>query len=441
MKRFSRFSAISLALMATAALATPAAAVTGPYLVEDIKSPGSSSPDDLTAMGGILFFSASGGGKGRELWRSDGTESGTRRVKDIKPGGGGSGPTHLAAFAGLLYFGANDGVHGRELWVTDGTGLGTHLVRDINPGADSSTPFGFTGFNGAVYFSADNGVKGQELWKTDGTASGTRQVKDIEPGPGGSHPSTLVAFAGKLIFLRTDCPTAAPPPGEGACLYKSDGTASGTKPFRDYRGNLVRGFITSLKVIGGKLFFIRDESEVWRSNGGSSTLRSLGNFGPWSELVGSAGNAFFNVGSELWKSSGTTAGTVKVADTGGISRMFDVSGTLFFTDGYTLYKSDGTEAGTVEVDPGQQEANYFVEAAALGSTLYYTGPSSTGEGSCLNDASTLWQSDGTPGGTFEISATPSHCSLGFSGLMPVGGSLFFATPDGVHGTELWRYVP
>lgn len=434
MQRSRQLSMIVALLAATTLMAAPVAAATGPYLVEDIKSPGSSFPEDLTAMGDVLFFSASGGGRGRELWRSDGTEPGTRRVKDIKPGGGGSGPTHLAAIGGLLYFSADDGVHGRELWVSDGTSPGTHLVRDINLGADSSTPFGFTGFSGAVFFSADDGVRGRELWRTNGTSGGTWRVKDITAGVGDSSPGAFVSFAGKLVFVRTHCPT----PACFYTLFKTDGTAGGTKPFRDNHGDLVQGNISWLSVIGGRLFFIRNESEIWRSNGGSSTLRSLGDFGPSAGLVGSGGNAYFNVAGELWKSNGTTAGTVMVTDVGGIDGMFDVSGTLFFTVGDTLYKSDGTEAGTVEVDPGQ-EPNGFWEMAAIGTTAYYVGPSSTGDGSCLNEARTLWRSDGTPAGTFEVSTTPSHCF--FQELTPVGGSLYFIAADDVHGIELWRYVP
>ena len=40
----------------------------------------------MANVGGVLFFTGDDGMSGRELWRSDGTEAGTVRVKDINPG-------------------------------------------------------------------------------------------------------------------------------------------------------------------------------------------------------------------------------------------------------------------------------------------------------------------------------------------------------------------
>jgi ELWxxDGT repeat protein len=82
----------------------------------------------------------------------------------------------------VLYFTASDGVHGNELWKTDGTPEGTVMVADIRPGAGDSLPQGFFALGRTLYFSADDGVHGRELWKSDGTPAGTRLVEDIRPG-------------------------------------------------------------------------------------------------------------------------------------------------------------------------------------------------------------------------------------------------------------------
>ncbi len=83
-------------------------------------------------MNGTLYFQASEGSIGAELWRSDGTSAGTVLVRDISPGDG-AFPRHLTNVNGMLYFRADDGNSGTELWRSDGTLAGTVLVRDIRP--------------------------------------------------------------------------------------------------------------------------------------------------------------------------------------------------------------------------------------------------------------------------------------------------------------------
>src|SRR5688572_11338996 len=99
---------------------------------------------NLVEMGGKLFFTHDDGRTGAELYISDGTEAGTRLVKDIRPGAAGSSPSSLTAIDGTLYFAADDGVSGRELWVSDGTAAGTRRLADIYPGTSGSSPFGIT---------------------------------------------------------------------------------------------------------------------------------------------------------------------------------------------------------------------------------------------------------------------------------------------------------
>ena len=86
-----------------------------------IRAVPTASPNDLTVVDGTLFFYASDGSHGEELWKTDGTAAGTIMVKDINPGSTSSNPFHMTAVGGTLFFAADDGIHGRELWKSDGT--------------------------------------------------------------------------------------------------------------------------------------------------------------------------------------------------------------------------------------------------------------------------------------------------------------------------------
>ncbi|MBJ64078.1 MAG: hypothetical protein CMB55_04705 [Euryarchaeota archaeon] len=75
-----------------------------------------------------------------------------------------SGPAHLTAVGNTLYFRANDGNNGLELWKSDGTASGTVMVKDINSGSDSSIPSYLTAVGNTLYFRADDGNNGDELY-------------------------------------------------------------------------------------------------------------------------------------------------------------------------------------------------------------------------------------------------------------------------------------
>ncbi len=151
-------------------------------------------------MNGTLYFQATDGTNGSELWKSDGTSAGTLLVRDINPGLGDSRSRYLTNVNGTLYFRATDGSSGSELWKSDGTSAGTVQVRDLLPGLTGSLPSSLTNVNGRLYFAASDGTSGMELWSTDGTSAGTVRASDINPGAGNSNPGQLLNLNGTVYF-------------------------------------------------------------------------------------------------------------------------------------------------------------------------------------------------------------------------------------------------
>lgn len=158
-------------------------------------------------MAGQLYFFAYGGADGVELWRTDGTETGTEQVVDINPNGD-SSPLVLTVFNDHLFFSANDGTHGRELWISDGTGAGTEQLLELNPTGNAMTGFFEFSFQpkiyaGKLYFVASDGTNGWELWRTDGTPTGTTRVEPV--GANGNSPlkyftADFALFNGSAYF-------------------------------------------------------------------------------------------------------------------------------------------------------------------------------------------------------------------------------------------------
>ena len=69
----------------------------------------------LAVVGSTLYFRASDGVNGYELWKSDGTEAGTAMVKDIHHDNYyGANISYLTAVGSTLYFSASDGVNDTE---------------------------------------------------------------------------------------------------------------------------------------------------------------------------------------------------------------------------------------------------------------------------------------------------------------------------------------
>eukprot|EP00501_MAST-03F_sp_TOSAG23-6_P001637 GSMAST32.ASY1.ANO1.1704.1 assembled CDS len=279
--------------------------------------------------------------KGVELWETDGTWDGTRRVIDLYPGENSSDPSFLTVMGGHLYFSAKTFAHGSELWRSDGTRENTVLIEDIRLGGVGSNPEYLVMLNTSdgprLLFAANDGMKGTELWISDG--QGTELISDIWPGTESSFPRhlTIMDISGveTLFFTAND-------PVNGAELrkwtYPSESVISGPRSaiptptlVKDINVGATGSDPSFLTVFEGSLYFQADDGihgrELWRSDGttngtillkdispgiSSSTPSLLTVFDPISTdpLTHPTGTG----GSELWLSDGTTIGTKRAFD-------------------------------------------------------------------------------------------------------------------------------
>jgi ELWxxDGT repeat protein len=486
-------------------------------------TPNDSGIYQLAVFKNKLYFSANNGIDGKELWVSDGTTGGTQLVSDIRPGRKEDGaprssnPGEFGEFIELknkLYFTASDGENGRELWVTNGTTNGTQLLADIAAGNTSSfanfSPYygyyfvsgNLTELNNKLYFTPDDGENGRELWVSDGTEDGTQLLKDINPGssedyfgeisPNSSNPSNFTEFNNKLYFIADD--------GEnGGELWVSDGTENGTQLLKDinpgssenYSGELFpySSNPSEFTELNNKLYFTADDGEngieLWVSDGtedGTQLLKDIrpGNYvGEYfsysyssnpSEFTELNNKLYFNAsdgenGSELWVSDGTENGTQLLKDiNSGSSENFDgesypnssyirylteLNNKLYFTaddgeNGTELWVSDGTENGTQllkDINPGSSkdfDGNPYPNSSSpynltiFNNNLYFTADD--GE-----NGRELWVSDGTENGTQLVAdINPGGESSYINNLTVVGQELFFTANNGVTGQELFK---
>jgi ELWxxDGT repeat protein len=267
---------------------------------------------------GTLFFTGLDIDGGYELWKSDGTEAGTVRVKDVLPGSTSSNPEQLTNVNGTLFFVATDVSGNKDLWKSDGTSAGTVMLRDNITDVEPLEGFDneLTNVNGTLFFAVLHAIYTQELGKSDGTPAGTVSLA--------ANFATLSNFtdrSGTLYFLGFSNPPLA------FGLFRSDGTTAGTQYVAQMAVNVLNSPLngpptTPFVNANGMLFshgFSTVSNALWRSDGtaaGTFVVHEGPPLSPFSpETLAAVGSrAVFVEGEELWTSDGTPAGTHAVAD-------------------------------------------------------------------------------------------------------------------------------
>mgnify|MGYP000465426373 CR=1 FL=1 len=373
------------------------------------------------------------------------------QFKDINVGSGNSSPANMFVFNGKLYFTADDSSgqssggtdFGKELWVSDGTNSGTTLIKDIRTGTRGSSPFAFFALNNTLYFSANDGT-GADLWTSDGTDSGTTKV-DLFPGVG-EAVQRPVELDG-VIYL-----TGITAPGSINDLIIFDGTSGIKAPDSNSDATANVNILSTMATLNDKLLLYMSYSpdnatlgnELYEYNPATAiyTLIKDINVGTGSSSISAlttlSNKVYFEANDNLWETDGTESGTKLVTVANSIEKptsLFAWNNSLYFEgdDGTgdqlwvfnpianTVTKLSAISGTNTNHDP----SNFTV----FDSYLYYRGEDA-------NDTKGhLFRTDGT------LVEQVDNEIIDVDAIVVFDNKLFFEGDNGTDGNELFVLDP
>jgi ELWxxDGT repeat protein len=452
----------------------------------------------------VLGTPSTPGNVGLELFKYSPATQTVSLVADIDPGGFDLGTTppsyanssnaaRFYAFQGKMYFTASDGVNGSEMWAYNPATGTASLFKDFNPGPLDGSPDHYTEVGGKLVMAAHDSsypaggftaIGNNEFWYYDPTPNTFTKFElstsTANPNFGSSPLEDRAVIGTKVYFGASNVYL----PNFNEALWVWDAAAPGTAPARVgpeiNPGSGADGF-TDFTVLGGKLYFRANDGdaavgdELWRFDPVNSSIVNVFDINPGTAdsfpggLTVLGGKLYFSAesdsqGRELWvhdPAAGTTTRLTDLnpgtADTspGGFTAF---GGKLYFganggaTVGRELYVLDpATNAVTLvqDINPGAGNGSpgEFTEAggnlyfranggATIGTELYVLA------GAAANTAPTITpiadrtiNEDGSTGaiaftigdaqtaaGSLTVTATSSNTTLIPSANVVLGGS-------------------
>lgn len=451
--------------------------------------------DDAAAFGGAVVGRGASGDSDDEVWRTDGTPAGTRRLHAIWPANGGTAVLrdYVASQGDTLFFpvvDASDGSQSRaSLWRSDGSEAGTRPLARSSYG--EGTVYAVARLGDGVLFHSRTVPEGGYYRADRELAAATRVLDSNERTLIGSRDGSvalmscsIAPYDRDLCALRAEGTQAALvlPDGEysrqavpvgslgGAVLvfladgpggldrrglWRSDGTAPGTvrlAPDLERSDDIGTVRPPASLIDGTRLWFDAcrpggNDCALYRTDGSSAgTQRIAALPAPVYAFARLAdGRVAFVTGfvhnPQLWVSDGSAAGTQSLRTFAGdqIPAFAGIGGRAHFIvsqqGGNAYHVSDGSESGTAPaaLAPGMAIHSFFIVALDANTAAFSCRTEATGGELCAIDA------DGAnPRIVRDIFPGPEA-----SGIEPVGvtdGAAYFVADDGYHGSELWRVV-
>ncbi|GAB5555164.1 MAG: hypothetical protein Sapg2KO_47550 [Saprospiraceae bacterium] len=376
-----------------------------------------------------FFFSTSSGRADQyQVWRTDGSLSGTNKLSEIFLAANNNSPDFYLEEGEKIYFRAlKDAPNARNynLWETDGTIEGT---KNLSFFATNSI-FNIAAIDkGKIFLNIENRETGVEPWSYDIEKKSFQLLIDVEKNSYSSGTLAVTPFNEHYYFIAYS-------EALGHQVYVTDGTAEGTQILKEIKGAFDVGQARNLFQFKNHLFFNNADLlfgfEFWRSGGTienthllkdiyknpAGTRLTLLDAGPQMPFFFFAENDDYEIPAGLWTSDGSTEGTrfLKAINPGTVRISYfnktipSLDGSAFFLarneeTGGELWKSDGSIAGTQlvkDILPGPLGFNTFTFFQTSQRVFFIPE-------NFNNFPYPLWVSDGSTEGTYQLKFTATE---------------------------------
>ena len=397
---------------------------------------------------------------GMELWVQEDNQPEVI-LKDIYPGSAGSNPTQLTVLNDKVYFTATDGVHGVELWVTDGvpeypetsgynltlqitgTGSGTVSSRggsaSISCGTQCLTYLPLT----SIYLSAIPDLDSTFV----GWSAGCDDYQLVL-----SADTVCTATFDKTDSYNLNLATTGTGTGTVSSFGTPTGTLCGTNCWTYFATTIIT--LTVIPDPGSVFTGWSKDCYNGMTLAANTTCTATLLLLPVSQ----------DEGTHLVKDINPENSSDFDPYSAGVIKPVKLNNKLYFwakdgIHGWELWRSDGSDAGTnlvKDILPGREssipepdkshyvyswENNYNYSLNIFQNRLYFWAADDQGLG--------LWTSDGTEIGTVKIKKLlpysycfGSYCRFfiqdHFKEFITFNNKLYFMANDDSHGLELWR---
>jgi ELWxxDGT repeat protein len=414
------------------------------------------------------------------LWETDGTADGTYELTGVPNGV--LSPADFTLFNNEVLFQGQDasGLYG--IWETNGTAAGTTEIGSFgSTGINGASPSGllsniypdFTVFNGEVLFDGVDASGDHGLWMTNGTAAGTTEIGGLDngniPGVNASGLFRNIApdftgFNGEVLFQGVDA-------SGFAGLWVTNGKTSGTMELGVSGANLLGLSPSDMTVLNGEVLFAGDDStpreELWVTNGTAAGTSELTVNGAFTGIIAGLhpldltvlnGQVLFDGAGAgnfqgLWVSNGTAAGTFELIGISGAGANFSPNSLTVFlsnngaealfngdgADGHDdLWETNGTAAGTHElvgINGASSNFDPFNFTTVHNAGLFQPSAEVLFNGTDASGHVGLWVTDGTSGGTSEITGIGGANPSGINPQNPATFTLVVPPPEDFLGNN------